>query len=307
MLDRVLENAARCCTEERCEEAVDLLEQAVRLQPGNPGLYYRLGACQSGGCRAHAEVNAPLAIEYLRHALSLSNGPAASALRARVLDTLGNLYGRTGRSEEAAECHAGAAALYRGRGELEDWARAEFNLGNVCCELEKWAEAITHYEHALEVRTRDCQPARYAATLDNLGTAWRQLPSGDRSGNILKALDCYRRALRVYTAAVFPVQNASLHNNIGNAWLSLEGQRNARRALRHLNRSLALRAPTGHEYAATQFNRGQAFLRLGDQVAAAGCFREACACWTTCNQTSHAEMALRQLERIEAMHLPVAV
>ena len=307
MLDRVLEDAARCCTEERCEEAVELLEEAVRIQPGNPGLYYRLGACQSGGCRPHAAANAQLAIEYLRHALSLAGDSAAAALRARVLDTLGNLYGRGGRTEEAAECHAGAAALYRGRGELEDWARAEFNLGNACCDLEKWAEAITHYEHALEVRTRECQPVRYAATLENLGTAWRQLPSGDRSTNVFKALDCYRRALHVYNPAVFPMQNAGLHNNIGNAWLTLEGQRNARRALRHLNRSLALRAPTGPDYAGTQFNRGQAFVRLGDLVAAAGCFREAYACWTNCNHTSQAEMALRQLERIGAMSLPVAV
>ncbi len=301
MLDQVLKDAAGCCTEERCEEAVALLEEAVRIQPGNPGLYYRLGACQSGGCRAHAAANPQLAIEYLRHALSLSGSPAASALRARVLDTLGNLYGRDGRNEEALECHTGAAALYWSRGELEDWARAEFNLANACCDLEKWAEAITHYQHALEIRTRECQPVRYAATLENLGTAWRQ------SGNVLKALDCYRRALHVYTAAVFPAQNAGLHNNIGNAWLSLEGQRNARRALRHLNRSLALRARSGPDYAATQFNRGQAFLRLGDMTAAAGCFREAYTCWTACNRTTQAEMALRELERIGAMALPLAV
>ncbi len=306
MLDRVLEDAARCCTEERCEQAVELLEEAVRIQPGNPGLYYRLGACQSGGCRPHAAANSQLAIEYLRHALSLSGDPSASALRARVLDTLGNLYGRNGRIKEAAECHAGAATLYRGRGELEDWARAEFNLGNACCELEKWADAISHYEHALEVRTRECQPARYAATLENLGTAWRQLPSGDREANVLQALDCYRRALHVYTAAVFPAQNAGLHNNIGAAWLTLEGERNARRALRHLNRALALLAPSGLSYAATQFNRGQALLRLGDRAGAAGSFREAWACWTTCNQTRQAEMALRELERMGALSLPLA-
>lgn len=306
MLDRLLENAAQACAEERCEEAVDLLERAVRIQPGNPGLHYRLGACQSGGCRAHAAANPALAMVYLRHALSLAGDDSASALRARALDTLGNLYERAGRAEDAITSHLAAAALYRQRGELEDWAREEFNLGNACSGLERWAEAILHYQRALEVRTREYHPVRYAATLENLGAAWRQLP-GDRAANVRKALECYRGALRVYTPAVFPLQNAGLHNNIGNAWLSLDGARNARRALRHFNRALALRAPRGADYAATQYNRGHAFLRLGEPRAAAGCFREASAAWTACGRTAQAKMALSQLERLERMDLPVAV
>ena len=59
-------------------------------------------------------------------------------------------------------------------GLIEDWAREEFNQANCWCELSEreyppqWAEAIHHYENALQVRTDAKDPKGYAATMMNL-------------------------------------------------------------------------------------------------------------------------------------------
>ena len=111
------------------------------------------------------------------------------------------------RLEAPINCHSQAASLYRELGLPEDWAREQFNQGNAWCELpeeghsEKWEQAIALYEGALEVRTREKAAELYAATMQNLGTAYRELRSGERGRNVRKAIHCYHEALHIRRAA----------------------------------------------------------------------------------------------------------
>ena len=55
-------------------------------------------------------------------------------------------------------------------------------------------------------------------TQNNLGTAYSDLPTGDRGENLRRAIDCYEAALRVYTESDFPSDWATTQNNLGNAY-----------------------------------------------------------------------------------------
>jgi tetratricopeptide (TPR) repeat protein len=327
MMSSLLDRATTSCLHHRCEEAVDLLEEAVRLQPANSELHYRLGICHSGGCRHNSITNPDLAVGYLRHALSLTVSAKDSLICAGILDALGNAYAysrqlpKKARLEAALECHRTAAQLYLGRNQLDDWAREEYNQGNAWCELpedeypEKWEQAIKNYENALRIRTKDKNPLRYAATLQNLGTAYRQITTGDKTANVLMATDCYRRALQVYDLSSFPVQYAALHNNFGNAYLSLAITnedvriRCAQHALEHLDRALRVRTRAEYpaDFAVTQYNRGQAFLLLVEEdpqtgyVKAVGCFQEAHDCFLLCGHAKSAKSARQQVQRVRQM------
>jgi tetratricopeptide (TPR) repeat protein len=327
MRNSLLDRATACCTKNHCEESVSLLEEAVRAQPANPELHYRLGICYSGGCCQNSMTNPDVAVEYLRRALSLNVCSEDSLLCAGILDALGNAYvysrqlPKKARLEAALDCHCTAAGLYKSRDQLDDWAREEYNQGNAWCELpeedypNKWQEAITHYELALQVRTREKNPLRHAATLQNLGTAYRQLKTGVKIANLLKSANCYRRALWIYDVSAFPMQHAALYNNLGNAYLCMAitdkktRRRCARRALRHLDRALRIRTRADHpdDYAVTQYNRGQAFLLLANDdpqasfVAAVACFQEAHDCFLLCGHAKSAKSARQQVQRVRLL------
>ena len=55
-------------------------------------------------------------------------------------------------------------------------------------------------------------------TQNNLGTAYGDLPTGDRGENLRRAIACYESALRVYTEADFPSDWAMTQNNLGTAY-----------------------------------------------------------------------------------------
>ena len=157
-------------------------------------------------------------------------------------------------------------------------------------------------------------PICYAATQENLGTAYRELPTGDKAVNVRKAILCYRQALQVYTLARFPLKNAGLHNNLGNAYVSLpcsdssSVRRNMHRALRHYERAARVRTKSSFpgDYAVIQFNRGSAFLRLAWEErtpqhslrGALVCFREAGDCFAACGQAARAQLAWKQAQAV---------
>ncbi len=325
-LRTLLENAGQACAAHRCEEAVESLEQAVRLQPGNFKLHYQLGFCHTGRCRPHSLADPDIALGYLSHARRLAEKSDDRLGLAEVLSALGNTYTLTRqlaqgiRLQAAVECHRAAAVIYREDGHKEEWGREEYNAGNAWCELpeaqfpEKWRQAIVHYEAALKVRTRESNPESHAATLQNLGTAYRELPTGEKTAHVTKAIRCYRLALRVYRPASFPLKNAALHNNLGTAYLSLPGQsvearrHYARRALQHLDRALRVRTRSAYplDYGITQYNRGQAYLLLASadpEISvdlAVHCFTEAHASFLASGQRQQAAMAEKRLTQIQA-------
>ena len=311
--DRIALATARC-EARRCGEAILLLEQALCGQPGDPELCHQIGVCYSGACRPHPAINLSLALAYFKRAVSLVGTGGPAALRAKFLDSLGNAYLANHQPEEAIPCLEEAASLYRLLGLEDEWAREQYNLGNACCDLseaeapEKWAKAVQYYENALQVRTRRHNPLCFAATMQNLGTAYRELPGLDRNCNVRRAIQCYYAAMRVYMHAGLREKCAALQNNLGNAYLCLSTESAAprkyvRRAIHYFGKALTIRSKSHSpcDYAVTQFNRGQGYLRLakiepGDWLwQATRCFQEAVEGFILCGDPTHAEIARAQL------------
>ena len=67
----------------------------------------------------------------------------------------------------------------------------------------------------------EADPRNWALTQNNLGTAYANLPTGDRSKNLAKAIVCLEAALRVYTERDFPADWAMTQNNLGFTYASL--------------------------------------------------------------------------------------
>ncbi len=320
--------ANRLCQEHECESCVAALLEASQAAPMNYAIHFQMGICCSGGCRSHSQTSPEIALGHLRVALTLVSPAHQPRERAQILSTMGNTWLISSREptqvrlQAAISCFQEGAQIYRSLGDLNAWARDEFNLGNSYCELSedtdpgKWEEAIIHYQRALQIRTRVSDPVCYAATMQNLGTAYRQLSSGDKAADIRRAILCYRRALQVYIAAEFPVQNAGLHNNLGNAYASLSSAdsatigKNLRRALRHYDRALCLRSSVNSlsDFAATQFNRGSTFLRLAIEEhnplsslrAAEMCSGQAEVLFTQCGLVEHARRAHELAESVRS-------
>lgn len=276
----LIDDAATQCSHQECEAAIGALEGAAQLAPRDWWIQYQLGFCLAGGCHRHSLADPDIALHHLQKALSLLPVSAAVDEHASVLAALGNTYLAShqlplrARVTAAVECQEKAAAIYESAGDSDKWAREQYNLGNEWCEFpqdsfpDKWQRAIQHYTAALQVWTRNRDARRHAKTLQNLGTAYRELTTGDRRQNIRQALSCYRRALRVYQKES-PRENASVHNNIGTALLSVPTDsrrsiRHVQTALRHFERALCLldKEAFPQIYAIAQFNCGQALLRL---------------------------------------------
>jgi tetratricopeptide (TPR) repeat protein len=321
-LQSLLETAEVKCIQQQCEEAIGLLEEAVRIQSANARLYCQIGVCHSGGCRRHRLVDPDMAEEYLRRALSLVGTSAEPLLRAKILDALGNTLvesrkgPQTARLREAIAYHQEAAAIYGSSGLPDEWAREEYNQANMWCDLpesqfpEKWTKAVRCYENALRVRTKEKGPKRYAATIMNLGTALRQLRLGDKAANVLKAIRCYHAALRICTLEASPTRFANLSNNLGNACLTYptaresSRKRHVRYALRHFGQALEVwtRAEHPYSYALAQYNRARAYLQLADSPEsvekALGCLTDAHESALSCGHAEIARLAKAQVERM---------
>lgn len=312
--------AAKQCANHDCEGAISILETAFAQQPCNAELSHQIGVCYSGVCRRHSQVSLRLAIAYFERALDLIGIHGPGEIRAKYLDSLGNAHWADGEPAAAVPLLEEAARIYQQLGLPEDWARTEYNLGNACCEAaatgvpSMWNEAVGHYSNALRVRTAKADPIHYAATAQNLGTAFRELSGGDHLANLRKAISLYVAAFGIYAGVHMPAKCADLHNNLGNLYLGLPNPpsapcKNIHRALRHYARALALRSKTNRprDYAVTQLNRGHGFLLLaacdssGDVQPAAMCFREALNSFLLCGDMSHAQIARQRLDALEIL------
>jgi tetratricopeptide (TPR) repeat protein len=262
-----------------------------------------------------------MAVSYLRQAGQLV-GPSCPEYRAGVLDLLADTLCRNRNHpapaalREAIDFRREAAGIYQSLGRADDWARTQFNLGNSCCDLSEltgedhWQEAVSHYRESLRVRTPEKDPERYAAVLENLGSACRRL-AGGLEEHVRESIRCYLRALKLCAADSRSGKRAALQNNLGNAFLSLPGAdphtqiRNARRALLHFDRALhdQLSDRSSRAYGITQYNRAQAYFRLAqippaDPETAIACLREAMTAFQACGEENYTHLVQAQLERV---------
>jgi tetratricopeptide (TPR) repeat protein len=91
----------------------------------------------------------------------------------------------------------------------------QFPLGSKASNMEI---AITGYEVALTVFTRNNYSETWALIQSNLGAAYRNRIQGEQADNIEKAITCYQEALQVLTPEDFPQQWAMTQNNLGLAY-----------------------------------------------------------------------------------------
>ena len=135
----------------------------------------------------------------------------------------------------------------------------------------------------------------YATLQHNLGAAYGELPTGDRTANLERAMACFAEALRFHTAEAAPLEYATLHYDMGGAYARLPtGDRTA-----NLERAIAcyaeaLRFHTAEaapfQYAMVQSNLGVAYSELptGDRTAN---LERAIACYTEALRFQTAEAA----------------
>ena len=133
-------------------------------------------------------------------------------------------------------------------------AHARARLGNLS----------EHRMRAIELfrGTLDRVPAgspNWAVTQNNLGNAYRGLPTGDRGKNLARAIACYERALTVWTKGAHPVDWAGTQNNLGLAYAGLPtGDRgeNLARAIACYEQALTVWTKGAHpvEWATAQHN-----------------------------------------------------
>ncbi|RAM51462.1 MAG: hypothetical protein C6Y22_13355, partial [Hapalosiphonaceae cyanobacterium JJU2] len=91
----------------------------------------------------------------------------------------------------------------------------QFPLGDKASNMEI---AITGYETALTVYTREAFPQQWATTQNNLGLAFGNRILGERANNLEYAIAAYKSALEVYTREAFPQDWAMTQNNLGLAF-----------------------------------------------------------------------------------------
>ena len=170
--------------------AAGFYERAVErmVEMGKPLVVAELlekeGVCYSRcGLKEHAAV-------VLRAALKILREYPAEPLLPVVQISLGNAF-RKSAVDEAEALYKEAAGIYEGKAQLESAAPAWVNLGILCSEQGRHAEALAYHQRVLKVREGrvGIPPARVASVLNNMACARR------RMGELEEALRLVDRAL----------------------------------------------------------------------------------------------------------------
>lgn len=133
--------------------------------------------------------------------------------------------------------------------------------GNRAENLEK---AITSFEQALQVRTRESNPIDWVMTQNNLGAAYNYRVFGESAENQEKAITSFESALQVITPDAFPRLWASTQNNLGVMYvhrISGESAENQKKAITSFESALQVYTPETLPilWAETQMNLGTAY------------------------------------------------
>ncbi len=160
-----------------------------------------------------------------------------------------------------------------------EWASTQNNLGAIFDRLptgnkqENISNAISAFQSALTVCTKEAYPTDWAQAQNNLGVAWLDFPTGDKGVNLNKSINAFKNALTVVTKDAHPFEWARTQNNLGNAWFDLPtGDRDANRsnAIAAYQNALQVFTKSAYpvEWAVGQDNLGHAFARLptGDKA-----------------------------------------
>ena len=162
--------------------------------------------------------------------------------------------------------------------------------------------AIEYYLRALQYRTPQTDPLRYARTRLNLGNAYTEIQGPDRIAALQEGTSSYQEALRFFSPENNPAEYANTQNSLGCAYAELPtGDRAAHIAaaidcfgaalkIYHTERDRIDRAQTltnlGHAYRRSPADRPQNIAR------AISCYEQALAIYTDADNTSGQAQAL---------------
>jgi tetratricopeptide (TPR) repeat protein len=138
----------------------------------------------------------------------------------------------------------------------------QFPLGNKANNLEI---AISGYEIALTVFTREAFPEQWATAQNNLALAYVDRIRGKQAENLERAISFCENALQVYTREAFPVKWAWTQHNLGliyNNRIQGEKAENLERAIAYFKAALQVRTEyiLPRDWADTQNNLGISYL-----------------------------------------------
>jgi len=148
-------------------------------------------------------------------------------------------------------------------------ARTLRDFGNELCKA-SWSrgtclqKAISCYQLALSIYTEQAFSGDWAETQDNLGTAWRDLSTGDHAANLGRAIGCFQAALRIFVEQEFPQKWARSQNDLGRVWLRLptaDRAANLEKAIACFEAALKVRTEqeSPRDWATTQNDLGAAW------------------------------------------------
>ena len=172
--------------------AIPFCERAIQreLESNDPiavaGLLARAAQCYGlMGLMDHSAIPARAALKMLR------DSPGDPRL-PDVLVTLGNAL-RKIEPDEAESLYKEAAAFHEVKAHIESATTAWNNLGALCAEQGRYAEALAYYEKALSVREKipSTPLARIGSLLNNIANCHR------RMGNYAKAHELLDRAIQL--------------------------------------------------------------------------------------------------------------
>ncbi len=144
----------------------------------------------------------------------------------------------------------------------------------------QYTRAEEHAQAALALARQIEDTKLYANVANELGAIYTDLPTGDRTANLLRAIEYFEEVLRIYTPDAAPLDYAITQNNLGLAYAALPtGDRDANlhRAIACYEEALRFRTPDAAplQYATTQNNLGNAYYELGQLEQAAEAYQQA--------------------------------
>lgn len=225
----------------RWPEAAHVLRRLVTLRPDLPDAHYSLGSV------LHRDGQIEAAVDEYRQSLALN------PYNPDALNNLGSALHHLGRFEEAA------AAFREAIGQRPNFGQAHNNLGTVLRDQKRFTEAIQAFKQALAASSTFPEAqANLARTYSELGDALAE------SGRLEDAIGTYRQSL-----ALRPDDALTL-NNLANALQQLDRMDEA---IAQYGRALAIRP----DYAEAHNNLGSALEAQGRLDEAVSAFRQALA------------------------------
>lgn len=200
--------------------------------------------------------------EYARGIAKLDSAVALNIestnfLQPLILNELGSIYRRQGRTAEALEYHNQALRIMNQLNDREGTASTLGYIGIIHDVMAHYDEALRSHQQALDLRRELNDQRGVAASLTNIGIIYQKLANYD------EALQFYDSALRVWNQLGLKAQRAATLNNIGAVY---ELQENYDEALSHYQQAFTTWEELDDKYSVSiaLSNMGAIYMHLGE-------------------------------------------